>query len=1394
MLPFVVDHVGLNRIGLLVFDFALRLVGVDERLDVIGLTGSVLDFNEKSGFYLSNATQLGFVNLAAQNASDNLITVDNELASVTLTDSTLTGRIEGNVAFTLTASGANTVEGGIMNAVIDNSGILTLTSGTTPSVLEGTSVAGSGSLIIAGNVSLTDGSTIEQAVQITSAGSLMSEAEALETDVANEGLLTLTGGTLDTAVTGAGTLQIAGDTTPTSAATIVQDTLTLTQGTFDLSNITDDSGNIDFTDPTSPVQIGMILAKGGRLNFQDGKTGLITFGTIDTTGEYTDNLKLGIGIDLDLTHEDMKADLLKINGDYGLIQEGSIVIDSINLLTEWPSELGVAIKISNDQIAGLLNVANNALVGSNENLLLTIEDIADDPEDVDSPIRTYMRLDVSNPADVIRYYAPIKNYTLSEDVVVTKAEQDAIIEAYIASLDDPSSYDPDMYNPATDQMGYSMTISGSDSADDHHSISAGSDAPETYIRLYSNTQVLRIVNTDITGFVTPIINKECGNLDFENVNITGTVINGAYPHSIRGRLYLDGENVIENVAGSEWGAGDTVVRSGTTTLTGSLTQSYLIVGDETTGEDATFVNEGDVTVTEVRVVTEDSVLDNTVSGTIAADLITNIGRIDNLGTMSGSVENADTGRIFTDADKIATGENDTITNEGTIVFTGGTLSKDIEAATGTEAKIVIAGEVDFASETTVAQEVQISEGALLTATGESLAADLQNEGDLAITGGTLAANVSGTGTTQIIGNVVLDTEKTIAQNISVAQGMTFSASASGLRGDIETTGTLEVSDGVLSRAITGSGLVLVNGTVVNLGTIDTEVSVADGWLYSHSESLSQPVTLAQDTHLFLGGSVFTNTVNGNGTIHFLEDALWEGAQVSSGTSVHVEPEVSLDIDGNRITINELLLDGNLKIGISELTSNSSEYVGGHVSVSHLEIGDDAKLFLKVNPGLLTSGTGETDGLVLIDENGEPAQASFDVGSIIINTPYAVSVESDGTYRIRNLNQSFDFEGSANNHRTATAWMNAVFDADSLGEAAQDALIVLQNTDTEAYAETLADIAPDDSAAGVALASANFGRISQQVAGRLAAVSAAPRGASGKDGFLKQDLYAMLASQTRGSTLSRNLWSDALALQNHGIVNRNLWATALHGYARDKGNAEHAGFKMHSSSVMVGGDGEIAPGFTLGLGYAYDRSKVRSGAHKTNADSHNAFIYGQYEDDGYYIQGLFGLGTTRMKDTSEILGIANQFRHTDDNLNATITVGKRFDVGLTLRSGFKWMHLDRGGYTDAFGQSVDNASMNVTTLSAGADFAKTLPVDNGALSFMTFATMNYDVGASAARSVVTVGSTSYLIEGKKLKPFGVDAGASLAYKKDSWYFSLEYQCTAKGKYRSHTGMLTAKKTF
>ncbi len=427
-------------------------------------------------------------------------------------------------------------------------------------------------------------------------------------------------------------------------------------------------------------------------------------------------------------------------------------------------------------------------------------------------------------------------------------------------------------NITKDTAGNASSVTVNNSLEqDNITVASENTLTNNNATITANTNLTNAGTITGTGTSSLVINGDSSN--------TGTIEQGIITTAASVTLTNSGTVTVNgtlNNNGSIVGDSGTLNINATTSNAGTISQGTLATAASTT-----LTNTGDITVKTT--LTNNGTIDNSNTLTLAGTGMTNAGTISNTaGTtnITGTLTNSGTisqkevsvsagGALTSDASTLTA--TDGITNNGTLNLTGGNISSDILSSGGTTN---ITGNVTNSADHTIANAVDVKNGATLNTNATALTNATNNDGTLELTGGTLAANILGSGSLTVT-NSVQNSANITQGSLTVNSGQTLTnngsttiTAAAGFQnnGTVANNGTISVAGGNNTGSITGSGAFTNSGNFTNSNTITQNTITNTGTITTNSENLVATSGITNNGSLvYNAGSQTVSDITGDGS-------------------------------------------------------------------------------------------------------------------------------------------------------------------------------------------------------------------------------------------------------------------------------------------------------------------------------------------------------------------------------------------------------------------------------------------------------------------------------------------------------------------------------------------------
>lgn len=418
-----------------------------------------------------------------------------------------------------------------------------------------------------------------------------------------------------------------------------------------------------------------------------------------------------------------------------------------------------------------------------------------------------------------------------------------------------------------------------------------------------------------------------------------------------------------------------IIDNGTLNLTGGILISTNITGD------GDILITGDVT-SNVDINQSLQIAQN-ASLSINADNILNT--ISNNGTvaLSGGTLNQQIagniniiGDVYTSASNLA---SDNITNNSNnLTLTGGVLAHSILGTGNT----IINGNVTVSeplsnTSVSIANDITINSNAELHSHASAIQNNVQNNGELYLTGGTIEYNISG-GNTIIDG--IVNNNALLSTSTIINADKSLSTSANSIGGTINNEGTLTLTGGTLNYQITGNGV----------------INITD-YTYTSADNLLGSGNIWNTSNLELTGGTLQQVISGNG------NTLINGNVQSSASNLYgnitINDEKTLTLTGGTLhsTVSgdgAIAVAGNVEIDTdiyNDVSINSGAELHIIAGAIKNDIQNDGSLYITSSVGRNTIEHDITGGATIIEGSTNNIAV---INNALLNT--AITINSDKT--------------------------------------------------------------------------------------------------------------------------------------------------------------------------------------------------------------------------------------------------------------------------------------------------------------------------------------------------------------------------------------------------------------
>lgn len=900
-------------------------------------------------------------------------------------------------------------------------------------------------------------------------------------------------------------------------------------------------------------------------------------------------------------------------------------------------------------------------------------------------------------------------------------------------------------------------------------------------------------------------NVDAGGIILQEGPVTGAAglfFSGSSNQTVNGAINVneDGFGFINVAAGD--GTRETVTF--VDQVGGANAIGVITIGEDTPAgrtDDVTAVFQGGVFADQFQIVhSGDSATFNVNStvGTITGDGFFTIGggRL----TVTGDIAN-------TGASSITAGNALTVGDDGTPV----TVTPDIDGAAGTDLTIDNNADVTFSG--VLGGSAPIEQLTIGNAASATFAADatfgrvVSSPGAFTVGNGTDPATLTILGDVENAGDSTIASGGTLVLDSTGGAITTFSPNLIGGEGTtLETTG----GNGVTF----GTAAVIGQTNAIETVTIGTDTTFSAGQLNAVNMSVA-------------GG--FTATVNGTAVANITGDLTGEG-------TFDVDVALNLGAAGQMSTVSIAAIEGDGTLDIVDDSMVTISSIIGAVTPVGTFSSDGANTELTINtdvPGgdAIQAGTLElSNGTIILGASIGDGDTVFDVTDLDdggSNT--SVELSSAFTDGVITFVQSDDANEGATNAADFTPVDTVLTDFTIRANGGDDTIIEI-----EAVAESDASIA---AALGISLEEAEalreavegasaegdtegvdaISEILNDANNAATALAAESVGTQG-DGLAGGSGVAFATTGEQQRVLTGRLGRLASIFSNGGFSGGDLitgapvgtpeptggfWLQGFGGVANADGDSTVAGYDGNFGGVMIGVDGEVADGVTIGAYGAYSVSSVDgdgSGDVEVDTTSFGFGVYAGYTTDMFYVDGFasYTASDNDMTRTAFVGGLTRNLSADYDSslwsvgINAGVPLEVSTNVFVTPQASLTANSYNPDSYTESgtgFTQTVNPDSVTQVTGTIGARIHAVYEnMDGTTITPELRVALVGDLNDDDPNATVsfTGGGATYQVSGTDVSDIGAQIGVGVSFENENWIAGISYDADLRSDYNSHTG--------
>lgn len=166
----------------------------------------------------------------------------------------------------------------------------------------------------------------------------------------------------------------------------------------------------------------------------------------------------------------------------------------------------------------------------------------------------------------------------------------------------------------------------------------------------------------------------------------------------------------------------------------------------------------------------------------------------------------------------------------------------------------------------------------------------------------------------------------------------------------------------------------------------------------------------------------------------------------------------------------------------------------------------------------------------------------------------------------------------------------------------------------------------------------------------------------------------------------------------------------------------------------------------------------------------------------------------MMKKKSVLGASISAKYDVQNIMANAYAGYEFANGWKPEIGVRYLFITQDQYKDSVDQRINTDDSYTLTTVVGVKYARDFKTADRTLTANYRLAATYDVMADKTQSSVTIGNSSYVIDGSRMERLGAEAGIGLNTRIGNWDLGLNYDLGIRKDFQSHTGTVKAKYNF
>lgn len=233
------------------------------------------------------------------------------------------------------------------------------------------------------------------------------------------------------------------------------------------------------------------------------------------------------------------------------------------------------------------------------------------------------------------------------------------------------------------------------------------------------------------------------------------------------------------------------------------------------------------------------------------------------------------------------------------------------------------------------------------------------------------------------------------------------------------------------------------------------------------------------------------------------------------------------------------------------------------------------------------------------------------------------------------------------------------------------------------------------------------------------------------------------------------------------------------------NSQGDGFNAYTQGFAFGADVDLTDAWTLGIGYAYTATDVKSDR-KTQIYGDNVFAYAQYKPENWYINAVASYGKSNYKQDGTF-----STKYDAASYSGQLLTG--YDAGLfDTYTGIRYNYIKTDAYNNGIA-NIKSKNTQIGTFVLGTRISQDFQVKKGFSLTPEFRLAGtYDFKSDNAVSTVgIIGSTaSYTVTGDRMSRGAIETGIGLTASVNNFELKFDYDAALRSENNTQSVNLKA----